>query len=163
MQITLVVATDEAGAIGNDGELLWHLPNDLKRFKQLTLGHPILMGRKTYASIGRPLPGRPNWVLTRDAQFEEAGVEVVHDADAALEQLAAAGVSRVMVIGGGEIYRQLLPCADTVELTRVHAVMPQADTHFEWPLGGWVCTESDAQPADERHAYPYTFETWERA
>lgn len=163
MHITLVVATDEAGAIGNDGALLWQLPNDLKRFKQLTLGHPILMGRKTFESIGRPLPGRPNWVLTRDAEYRKDGVEVVHDADQALEQLAAAGATQVMVIGGGEIYRQLLPRADTVELTRVHGVMPQADTHFEWPQGGWVCTASDAQPADDRHAYAYTFETWERA
>lgn len=163
MKLTLVVAADEAGAIGNDGALLWHLPDDLKRFKQLTLGHPILMGRKTFASIGRPLPGRPNWVLTRDAQFGQEGVHVARGVEAALEQIAASGAERTMVIGGGDIYQLLLPLADTVELTRVHTVMPAADTWFEWPQGGWLCASQVEHPADDKHAWPFTFETWVRA
>ena len=163
MNLTLVVAADEAGAIGHDGALLWHLPDDLKRFKQLTLGYPIIMGRKTYASIGRPLPGRPNWVLTRDSNFTADGVTVANDAETALQALAGSGTERAMVIGGGDIYRLLLPQADTVELTRVHTAVPVADTHFDWPQGGWICTAQTEHAADERHAYPFTFETWTRA
>lgn len=163
MHLTLVVAADEAGAIGHNGDLLWHLPDDLKRFKQITLGHPILMGRKTYASIGRPLPGRPNWVLTRDTQFAAEGVKLAYDIDSALHAMADDGAERAMVIGGGDIYRLLLPRCDTVELTRVHTVMPQADTFFDWPQGGWICQAQVEHAANERHAYPFSFETWVRA
>lgn len=163
MQITLVVAADEAGAIGHDGALLWHLPDDLKHFKSVTLGHPILMGRKTYESIGRPLPGRPNWVLTRDRAFDADGVAIAHTLESAIEGIADAGTEKLMVIGGGELYRLLLPQADTVELTRVHTVAPKADTFFEWPQGGWVRQAQTEHAADARHAFPFTFETWTRA
>jgi len=131
--ISIIVAVSANGVIGRDGGLPWHLPSDLKRFKALTLGKPVIMGRKTWASIGRPLPGRPNIVISRSADFEAAGAIVVASLDAALEagreQAAMLGVDEVCIIGGGEIYRQALDFADTLHMTRV-AVEVDGDTTF---------------------------------
>ncbi len=130
MKIAIVVAMAANRVIGRDNQLPWHLPADLKHFKQLTLGKPVVMGRKTYASIGRPLPERTNIVVTRDRDYEAPGCVVVHSLD---EALAAAGeAAEVMVIGGAGIYRQVLPRTDTLYLTEVHAEF-EGDTLFPWP------------------------------
>lgn len=161
MRISLVVAMAENGVIGNGGDLPWHLPADLKRFKRLTLGHVIVMGRKTFESIGRPLPKRRSVVITRDPAWRHDGVTVVHGLDEALCQ--AAGEDEVFVIGGAEIFALAWPRADRLYLTRVHADvdgdvrLPEIDT------GGWQLVSAERHPADERHACAFTFEQWERS
>lgn len=129
--VAFIVARADNGVIGREGGLPWHLSGDLKFFKAQTLGKPVVMGRKTYQSIGRPLPGRPNLVVTRDAGFRAEGVEVFADIDQALaraQALAAeSGASEVMVIGGGQIYAETLPRAKRIYLTEVHA-RPAGDT-----------------------------------
>ena len=127
MKLSIVVAMADNRVIGQDNRLPWHLPADLKHFKQLTTGKPILMGRKTWESIGRPLPERTNIVITRDPDYQAAGCTVVHSVDAALR--AAEPHSEVMVIGGAELYRQVLPEVSTIYLTQVHADV-EGDTVF---------------------------------
>lgn len=158
--LVLVVARARNGVIGRDNGLPWHLPEDLRHFKALTLGKPILMGRRTFESIGRPLPGRLNLVLTRDRNFRPDGVTVVHDLDAALA--AAGDAAELMVIGGAELYRQLLPRATRIELTEVDADVA-GDTRLDaFPDADWVETSRTALPGDARHAWPYSFVTLER-
>jgi len=132
-ELVLVAAVGENGVIGAEGDMPWRLSTDLKRFKRLTLGHPVIMGRKTFESIGRPLPGRVNIVVTRDAAWAREGVETVASLDAAIAlagaQARASRCGAVMVIGGGEIYAATLPLADRLEITRVH-LAPLGDTHF---------------------------------
>jgi dihydrofolate reductase len=159
-RITLVVAAADNGVIGRDNALPWHLPEDLKRFKRVTLGKPIVMGRKTFESIGKPLPGRLNIVMTREVDYRRDGVTVVHDVEGAL--LAAGAAEEMMIIGGSDLFRLFLPRAAGVHLTRVHGDV--AGDVF-WPaLDGpeWRVVESEKFAADERHAYPMTFESWER-
>ncbi len=131
--LALIVARADNGVIGREGGLPWHLSGDLKFFKAQTLGKPVVMGRKTFQSIGRPLPGRPNLVITRDPAFRAEGVEVFPDTAAALaraQALAAeSGAEEVMIIGGGQIYELTLPLARRVYLTEVHA-SPEGDTRF---------------------------------
>lgn len=115
-------------AIGKDNKLLWHLSEDLKRFKKLTMGHPVIMGRKTHESIGRVLPGRKNIVLTRRRDFQSPGVYLCHDMDDALEQCE--GAEQAFVIGGADIYRLFLPCTDRIYVTQLHESYPDADTFF---------------------------------
>lgn len=133
-RITLVVAAAENGAIGRGGQLPWRLPSDLRHFRKLTLGKPVIMGRKTYASIGKPLAGRDNIVLTRQGGFTAPGVHTVASLEAAMalgrELAAERGVDEIAVIGGAEIFRAVLALADRVYLTLVHAA-PLGDTHFE--------------------------------
>lgn len=159
-EVAIVVATDERGAIGRDGQLPWRLPEDLKHFKALTLGKPVVMGRRTWDSLGRALPGRHNIVLSRRAGFAPAGATVVDSLPAALR--AAGAVPEVCVIGGAEIYRLALPLARTIHLTRVHAVV-EADVFFP-PLdpAEWHETTRVDHEADERHAHAYSFVTLER-
>lgn len=158
--ITLIVAVADTGVIGRDNQLPWHLPADLQRFKRLTMGKPILMGRKTFESIGKPLPGRENIVVTRDPNYRREGVRVVHHAEGALR--AAGDAPEIMVIGGAALFRAFLPRASRVHLTRVHGniegdvVWPELDEH-EWRVAG-----REAHPADDRHAYAMTFEVWEK-
>ena len=152
--VSIIVATDERGAIGRDGGLPWRLPDDLKRFKTLTMGKPIVMGRKTWSSIGRPLPGRHNIVITRQAGFEAPDVTVVASLD---DAMAVAGdVPEVCIIGGAEIYRLALPRTDLIHLTRVHAVV-DADTYFpELVAEEWDERLVEKHAADERHTYAYS-------
>ena len=158
--ISLVVAMDEGGVIGRGGALPWRLPEDLKHFRRLTLGKTVLMGRKTWESLGKPLEGRGNWVLSRDPLFRPAGCEVFRTLD---EALAAERDGELVVIGGAEIYRQALPLADTVHLTRVHARV-EGDTRFpEWPAGQFRQTARVDHPADARHAHAFSFITLQRA
>jgi dihydrofolate reductase len=158
-KIALVVAMDDDRLIGVGGGLPWKLSNDLKHFKRLTLGKIVLMGRKTWQSLGRPLPDRENWVLTRDASFQPAGARVFAKLDDALRE---AGDREVMVIGGAELYRQALPIANRIFLTRVHAKLT-GDTWFpELDAARWRETSCEDHPADERHAHAYSFITLER-
>ena len=158
--VTLIVAVADSGVIGRDNTLPWHLPEDLKRFKRLTMGKPVVMGRKTFESIGKPLPGRLNIVVTRDANYHRDGVAVVHGTDDALR--AAADVPEVMVIGGAELFRVFLPRAGRVHLTRVHG---DIEGDVMWPAlddREWRVVEREEHAADERHAYAMTFEVWEK-
>jgi dihydrofolate reductase len=161
-RVTLIVAMTDDGVIGIDGQLPWRLPEDLRRFKAATLGKPVVMGRKTFESIGRPLPQRHNIVLTRQVGFSarDPAVTVVSTLEAALQ--AAGDVPEVMIIGGAEIYQLALPLAQRIILTRVHANV-QGDTHFS-PLDpkAWRVASSETYAADEKHAYSMTFEDLER-
>jgi dihydrofolate reductase len=159
-RISLVVAMDENGVIGRDGELPWRLPEDLKHFRRLTLGKTVLMGRKTWDSLGKPLDGRRNWVLSRDPAFHPAGAEVFHSFK---DALAAHQDGELAVIGGAEIFRQALPLANVVHLTRVHARV-DGDTRFpDWAPADFRQTARVDHPADARHAHAYSFITLQRA
>ena len=148
--ISLIVAMAQNGVIGRDNSLPWRLPEDLKRFRAFTLGKPILMGRKTFESLGRPLPGRTNLVLTRDRSWFADGVIVVHSIEAALMQ--AASSDELVVIGGAEIYRLVLPVARRIYLTHVHADVPGDITFPEFDPTQRADVEWTSQPADESHA-----------
>jgi len=155
--VSLVVAMARNNVIGRDNALPWgRLPEDLRHFKAVTLGKPVLMGRKTFDSIGKPLPGRTNFVLTRDRSWRAEGVIVVHSVSEAMTGEALSG------IGGAEVYRLLLPLASRIYLTRIDAEIP-GDTVFP-PIDAshWAETQSRAFSADERNAYNMTFVTLER-
>jgi dihydrofolate reductase len=158
-ELILVAAVADNGVIGRGGAMPWRLPEDLKRFRRLTWGKTLLMGRRTFASLGRPLPGRENWVLTRDRTFAPPGVRVFHSIEAAL----AAAPAELYVIGGAELYRQTLPSARRIELTEVHGT-PEGDTHFPaFDRRRWRETEREDHPADARHSDPYSFVSLVRA
>jgi len=156
MKLSLIVATANNNAIGRNNELPWHLPQDLKYFKSVTLGKPVIMGRKTFESIGKPLPGRTNIVVTRQKDWQFAGVLVAESVEAALEigqqfrNEQDSLAEEIMVIGGAEIYRHALPIADRVYLTQIDATVKDADAYFpELPANQWKLTselpgESDA-------------------
>jgi dihydrofolate reductase len=163
-RLEFVVAVARNGVIGRGNALPWRLPADLQHFKRTTMGRPILMGRRTWDSIGRPLPGRDNLVLTRDRTFTAAGARVVHSVDEALD--AARGAEALMVIGGAELYRALLPDVRVLHLTEVHADV-EGDVVFPgWDEPGWRDrwqeTWREEHEADERHAHPYAFVRLER-
>jgi dihydrofolate reductase len=158
--ISMIVAMDENNAIGKDNELLWHLPDDFKHFKSVTMGKPIVMGRKTFESIGRPLPGRENIVVTRDKLFLSEGITIVNDIDAALS--ACDKYDEVMVIGGASFYEQMLPLADTLYVTLVHESF-EADAFFpEISMGEWQVVEQREHASDEKHVHSFSFITYER-
>ena len=159
-EIAIVVAMAENRVIGRENRLPWHLPADLRHFKQLTLGKPVLMGRRTHESIGRPLPGRTNIVVTCDRSYTAPGCVVAHSLESALE--AAAGGAEAMVIGGTELYRQLLPRADRIYLTLVHAEFV-GDAFFpELAAGEWREAERTDRAPDEKNRWPYSFVRLER-
>jgi dihydrofolate reductase len=159
--VELVVAAAENDVIGRDRGLPWHLPADFRHFRALTLGRHVLMGRKTYESIGKALPDRTNLVLSRRVQFAPADCQVVPTLDAAL---AVAGAdSPLMVIGGAEIYRICLPVASRIHLTLVHAHIDGGDTFFpEWRGIEWCESSRERHEADAKNAYAYSFITLER-
>jgi dihydrofolate reductase len=158
--VSLIVAMAQNGVIGRGNSLPWRLPQDLKRFRAFTLGKPVLMGRKTYESIGRPLPGRANLVLTRDRSWYAQGVMTVHSLEQALAQAGEA--AELVVIGGAEVYRLVLPVARRIYLTHVHADVP-GDTFFpDFDATQWADVECTPHPADAQHVYPVTFVTLER-
>jgi dihydrofolate reductase len=158
--LSLVVAMDENRLIGRANGLPWRLPDDMKQFRRVTLGHTVLMGRKTWDSLGRPLPERDNWVLTRDRAFTAAGARVFHELDAVL---AAHADGELMVIGGAELYRQTLPLAQRIHLTEVQARIADGDAWFPaFDRAQFRETASEAHAADERHAYPFRFVTLQR-
>ena len=152
---------DETGVIGREGRLPWRQPADLMHFKVLTMGKPILMGRKTFDSIGKPLPGRTNLVLTREPAWSREGAIAVHSLDDAIER--SRGARELMVIGGADVFGMALPRAQRIYLTRIHATV-QGDTRFppvDW--SAWREVERQAFAADEKHAYSMTFLTLDRA
>ena len=157
MKLSMIVALDRNRGIGQGNAMPWHLPDDFKHFKALTLGKPILMGRKTAESIGRVLPGRTNLVLTRSGQVPFEGMRAVASLDAAKAIAEGEGANELCIIGGGEIFRQLLDQASDLYLTWVDAEVP-ADTHFpEVDAQDWQQVSSEQHPADERHAYAFRF------
>ena len=158
--VVLVAALDRRLAIGKGNALPWHLPDDLKRFKALTLGETILMGRRTAESIGRALPRRTNLVLTRSGYVHLDGMQPVVSLDAALE--IAGG--ELVVIGGGEVYAMTLPIATTLHLTHVDTVVEDADAHFPaFDPAAWTVMHREAHAADERHAFAFEFVDYQRA
>jgi dihydrofolate reductase len=157
MLVSLIVAMDEKGAIGYLGGLPWRLSTDLRRFKQITMGHHILMGRITYQSIGRPLPGRKTIVITRNPHFEASGVLAAASLQEALDIAERGGEEEAFVIGGGEIFAEALMRADRIYLTRVHATT-EADTYFPYiKMEDWRVEESSFHEGDENNDFPSTF------
>jgi len=158
--ISMIVAIAENRAIGKDNALLWHLPNDLQYFKKVTMGKPILMGRKTYESIGRPLPGRVNVVVSRNKDFAPKGVTVVNSIEKALE--VAESFEEIVIIGGASFYEQMLPQTELLYLTRVHKHF-DGDTFFpELVDSQWQKVSEDFNPAEEEGGLSYTFEVLRR-
>jgi dihydrofolate reductase len=158
--ISLLVAASENGVIGRDNGMPWHLPDDLKHFRALTLAKPVLMGRRTFEAIGRPLPGRTNLVLTRSPNWSVAGVTVVADLPAAVREAGAA--PELVVAGGAQVYALALPRATRIYLTRIHAVI-DGDTRLPHiNLDEWHETARELHPVDARHPYAMSFVTLER-
>ncbi len=161
MTVSLIVAAARNGVIGRDGGLPWHLPDDLKRFRQITTGHHVIMGRATHESIGRPLPKRNNVVLSRSRGYAADGCTVVHDLDDAFEVARAADEDEAFVIGGARIYAASLPRADRIYLTRIEAEV-DGDVRMP-PLGDdWREISREEHPADESHEHPFAFTVLER-
>ncbi len=159
MSITLIVAASENNVIGREGGLPWHLPVDLRFFKQSTMGHVLIMGRRTWDSFSGSLPGRRSIVLTRNGDLELEGAEVATSLEAAMD---LAGEGDVFIAGGGELYSMALPMADRILMTRVHADV-EGDARF--PVideGQWTLVESNRHEADEANCHACTFETWTR-
>ncbi len=160
IRISFIVAAADNGVIGRNGALPWRLSSDLKYFRRLTLGKPVIMGRKTFASIGKPLDGRDNIVLTRQPDFGREGVHVAATPEAALDlarRLAQArGADEIQVIGGAEVYRLMLPWADRLYLTRVHA-SPEGDTTFEVDSAQWIEVERNEMQRTEKDAHAATY------
>lgn len=160
MTITLIAAAAENNALGKDNRMIWHLPDDFKRFKKLTTGHHIIMGRKTLESMNGPLPNRTNIVITRQADYTYEGCIIVHSLDEALA--VSPENEEVFIIGGGEIYNQSVAKADKIELTRVHTTV-DADAFFpEIDSTEWELAESVFHGTDEKHKLEFVFETWLR-
>jgi len=165
MRIALIVARADNGVIGVDNQLPWHLPCDLKYFKQVTMGKPVVMGRKTFESIGRPLPGRTNVVVTRNPDWSAPGARVVTSLEDGLKLARAQadldGADEVMMIGGATLYREAMPFVDRMYVTQVHA-SPDGDAFFEAPdASQFAQTSVDHHPADEVSP-AHSYETWDR-
>jgi dihydrofolate reductase len=164
--ISMIVAAAENGVIGRDGQLPWRQPTDLKTFRRLTMGRPIIMGRKTFQSIGKPLDGRTNIVVTRDAGFRAEGVHCVLSLEAAIgmaSPLAAVlAAPEIMIIGGAELYRAALPLATRIYLTRIHAE-PTGDARFNTPVGPtWQQVSATPLPRAANDEHDATLQVWER-
>ncbi len=165
MHVSFILAADEDNAIGAKGVVPWRMRSDLRRFKRLTTGHHILMGRKTWESLGKPLPGRVNLVVTRQAGYRAPGAVVCSSPEEGVETARRAGEEELFVIGGARMYAALLPLAERIYLSRIHTRTPAADTFF--PLDflsppEWVCRSRENISAGEGDEYGYTFEVWER-
>ena len=159
-QVTMIAAAGENNALGKDNDLVWHLPDDFKRFKALTTGHCIIMGRKTFESFPQPLPNRTHLVLTRQKDYHPEGAFIVHSLEEALKE--AKDDPQPVSIGGGEIFKMGLDKTDKIELTRVHDDF-EADAFFpELELSKWELVSSVYHGKDERHKYDFTFLTYER-
>nr|AIA16847.1 Dihydrofolate reductase [uncultured bacterium] len=166
MTISLILAADENNCIGKNNTLPWHLPADMKLFREKTMGHCVVTGRKNYESIPdrfRPLPGRTNIVITRNKEYAAPGATIVHSLDAGIDTARQLGETEVFVIGGGEIFRQALPIAEQIYLTRIHHVFT-GDVFFPAlePLE-WKETERHDFPPDERNKYGFSFRVYHRA
>ncbi len=161
-KLTLIAAIGESNSLGKDNELLWHLPDDFRRFKRLTSGHTIIMGRKTFESFQQPLPNRKHIVITRDNNYRTdfKGIYIVHSLEDALTLVADEELS--YVIGGGEIYSLAMAHADTLEITHVHGTF-DGDAYFPKIDGrNWEVGQTEFHPADEKHRYAFTYITYNR-
>ena len=162
MNITLVVAASENNAIGLNNQLLWHLPKDMSFFKNTTWGMPILMGRKTFESMGsKPLNGRLNIIITRNKNWVNEDVTVVHTMEEATYVATKFSYNELLVIGGGEIYEMALPLAQKIWLTRVHTTI-EGDVYFPKLNAEWELVSSTQNAADEKHKFSFDFECWKR-
>ena len=162
MKLTLIWAMAKNRVIGKDGGLPWHLPDDLRHFKETTRGHAVIIGRKTFESVGKPLPGRTNIVVTRNPEYRVDGAIVVHDFDAALAAVPA-GEHEAFCVGGADLYRLALPRADRLVVTVVDAE-PEGGVRFpELDLADWKLASEAEHGADSRHAHAFTIRTYERA
>lgn len=159
-QLTLIAALTRNRVIGYENRLPWRLPADLRFFKQTTMGKPLLMGRRTWESIGRPLPGRRMIVLTNDLDYATPGCAVVHSLDEAV--IVAGPAPEIMVIGGASLYAQTLPLANRLYLTRIETDLPGDAWFPECDSEDWRLEWEEAHPADGDHAWPYRFQRWER-
>lgn len=162
MKISLVVAASKNNAIGKDNLLLWHLPKDMRFFKNTTWGLPVVMGRKTFESLGsKPLQGRVNLILTRQKGIALNGATAINSMQDAIEYAKANDYNELMVIGGGEIYAMAMVHANSIYLTRVHTLI-EGDTYFPTLDQNWERTEMVQHFADEKHAFDFDFEKWQR-
>ncbi|MEQ8909054.1 MAG: dihydrofolate reductase [Vicingaceae bacterium] len=162
MKISLIAAATENNVIGRDNDLPWSLPDDMKFFVRTTKRHHILTGRKNLESFGKLLPKRTNMVLTRDKDYTFEGAEIFHDLEAAINFAKKRGEEELMIIGGGEIYKQALPYADRIYLTRIHTEI-EGDTYFpEFDQEEWKVVSKEYHPKDEKHDYDFTFFTFEK-
>jgi len=162
MIISLIVAASTNNAIGKEGQLLWSLPNDMKFFKNTTWGTTVVMGRKTYESVDKPLPGRVNIVITRQENWSRENVVVVKDLTEALQKAKETNCKEIFIIGGGEIYKQSMKLANRIYMTRVHAVL-EGDTFFpEIDEKIWEIKQQLDFSVDEKHQYDYSFQVWEK-
>ncbi|MCW3074818.1 MAG: hypothetical protein JWP69_1887 [Flaviaesturariibacter sp.] len=161
MILSLLVAADENNVIGKDNQLPWHLPNDLNYFKNLTWGMPILMGRKTFESIGKPLPGRKSIVITRNNDWKQEGVDVVHSLEEAIDFAASFAIKEIFIIGGAEIFNTAFDKASRIYLTRIHHRF-KGDVYFpELAVSDWQLVKEHHCAADEKNAYAHSFQVWE--
>ena len=160
MKISIIVAASANNVIGVDGQLPWRLPEDLRHFKAITMGKPMIMGRATFDSIGKALPGRQSIVLTRQDDFSAEGCDVVATVDDALN--AAGNAEEVMIVGGGEIYRQFLPRADRIYLTRVQAEIDGDTTFPELDMSEWNVVAVEEYPAGDEREFGFEIETLDR-
>ena len=162
MFVSFIVAMDEEGGIGKGGKLPWRLSSDWRLFKRITMGHALIMGRKTFESIGRPLPGRRMVVLTRNPDYLAPDCQVLHSLEDALEYATALGEDQAFIIGGGEIFAQALPLARRIYLTRVHT-RAGCDVFFPpFDLADWVEVERQEFPADDRNQYAFSWTILDR-
>lgn len=161
IMLSIIAAIGKNNELGKNNALLWHMSADMKHFRKTTSGHPVIMGQKTYESLGRPLPNRRNIILTRDKNFEASGTEIVYSPEEALEKLDKKEEN--FVIGGGQIYRLFLPKAERLYITRVEAEFPDADTYFPEIGPEWKEKSREDFPADEENPHPYSFVLYERS
>ena len=160
--ISIIVAASENNAIGKNNQLLWSLPNDLKFFKNTTWGFPVVMGRKTYESVNKPLPGRINIVITKKADWFAETVLTATNIEDGIKMGAATNSKQIFILGGGEIYKQSMDLADEIYITRVHAVL-EGDTFFpEIDKSKWQLISNEDFNPDEKHAYAYSFQLWKK-
>ncbi len=163
MTISIIAAVAANNVIGRDNKLPWHMPADLKWFKTLTMGHHVLMGRKTFEEFKKPLPGRVNVVVTRNPNWAAEGVAIARSVDEAISKAEAAGDKEIFIIGGAETFSQVLHRADRMYITRIHTE-PEGDTYFPDfdDVNEWKLVDSEHHEADEKNVFPYSFLTYER-
>lgn len=162
MIISQIVAVSKNGIIGNDYKMLWHMPNDFRYFKQKTMGHHVLLGRKTFESLGKILPGRTFIIVTRDKGFVVEDAQVVNTIEKAIDLAKHAGEAELYVIGGGEIYRQTQPISDILYITEIDVVV-QGNVSYPIPDGSlWQEVNRKDMPSDEKNPYNYSFTEWRK-
>jgi len=160
--ISFIVAADENNVIGKDNQLPWHLPSDMKYFKNQTWGMTVIMGRKSLDSLGKPLQGRTNIVITRNRDWKHEGVQVAHSLDEAIGMAKQSGAREIFIIGGAEIFKEAMSVVDRIYLTRIHHKF-EGDAHFpQIAAGEWRMVKNRFCDVDEKNKYPHSFQVWER-